>query len=144
MYNHWKDEDFKSKIRINSETFNFVLNEIHDNIVMSPTNLKPFPTPPDRQLAMIIYRFANGCTYLTLSDLFGLSVSEANKVFNKVCRVLVAKFYDRFIYLPSTDAEWEAEVRGFLENYEFPCAGAWDGFHVYISSKLKSFFGFKK
>ena len=55
MYNHWKDEDFKSKIRINSETFNFVLTEIHDNIVMSPTNLKPFPTPLDRQLAMIIY-----------------------------------------------------------------------------------------
>ena len=45
--NHWKDEYSKSKIRINRETFNFVLNEIQDNIVMSPTNLKPFPTPPN-------------------------------------------------------------------------------------------------
>ena len=140
MYNHWKDEDFKSKIRINSETFNFVLNEIHDNIVMSPTNLKPFPTPPDRQLAMIIYRFANGCTYLTLSDLFGVSVSAANKFFNKVCRVLVAKLYDRFVYLLSANTKREAEVRGFLENYEFSSVGGWDGFHVYISSKLKKYF----
>ena len=41
MYNHKKDEGFKSKIRINRETFNFVLNEIHDDIVMSSTNLKP-------------------------------------------------------------------------------------------------------
>ena len=105
VYNHKKDKGFKSKIRTNRETFNFVLNEIHDDIVMSPTNLKPFPTPPDRQLAMTLYRFATGCTYSALSDLFGVSVSAANKFFNKVCRVLVAKLYDRFVYLPSADDE---------------------------------------
>ena len=38
------------------------------------------------------------------------------KFFNKACRVLVAKLHDRYIYLPYTDAEWEAEVCGFLEN----------------------------
>ena len=132
-YNHKKDEDFKSKIRINRETFNFVLNEIHDDIDMSPTNLEPFPTPPDRQLAITLYRFATGCTYSSLSDLFDVSVSAANKFFNKVYRVLVAKLYDRFAYLPSADVECEAEACGFLENYEFPCVGAWDGLHVYIS-----------
>ena len=71
---------------------------------MSPTNLKPFPTPPDRQLAMTLYRFANGCTYSTLSDLFDVAVSAANKFFNKVCRVLVAKLYYLYVYLPFTDA----------------------------------------
>ena len=72
VYNHKKDKGFKSKIRTNRETFNFVLNEIHDDIVMSPTNLKPFPTPPDRLLAMTLYRFTTGCTYSTLSDLLGV------------------------------------------------------------------------
>ena len=71
MCNHWKDEDFKNKSRINHETFNFVLKNIH-------ANLKPFPTPPDRQLSMTLYRFATGCTYSTLPDLFGVSVSAAN------------------------------------------------------------------
>ena len=47
VYNYKMDEGFKRKIRINRETFNFVLNEIHDDIVMSPTNLKPFSTRPD-------------------------------------------------------------------------------------------------
>ena len=75
VYNHWKDEDFKGKIRINRETFNFVLNEIPDDIVMSPTNVKPFPTHPDRQLAMTLYRFATWCTYSTLSDFFVWCVS---------------------------------------------------------------------
>ena len=55
VYNHWKDEDFKIKIRINCETCNFESNEIHYDIVMSPTNLKPFPTPQDRQRAVRDY-----------------------------------------------------------------------------------------
>ena len=46
--------------------------------------------------------------------------------------------------MPETDDEWEAEVRGFLENYEFPCFGAWDGFHVYITTMLKNSYSFKK
>ena len=62
-------------ILANRETFNFVLNKIHDDIVMSPTNLKPFPTLPDQQLAMTLYRFATGYKHSTLSNLFGVSVS---------------------------------------------------------------------
>ena len=38
----------------------------------------------------------------------------------------------------------DKELRCFLENWEFPCVAAWDGFHVYISSNLKNFFSFKK
>ena len=98
VYNHLEEEDFKSKNRINRETLNFVLNETHDDIVMSLTNLNPFPTPPDRQLAMISYNFTTGCTYSILSDLFGVSVSAANK-FLKVLQVLVPKLYDCFVYL---------------------------------------------
>ena len=49
--------------------------------------------------------------------------------------------YDEYVKLPD---DWEVELRGFLENYEFPCVGVWDGFHVYIESKLKSYFSFKK
>ena len=46
--------------------------------------------------------------------------------------------------MPSSDKEWEEELRGFIENYEFPCVGAWDGFHVYTTTKLKPYFSFKK
>ena len=33
-----------------------------------------------------------------------------------------------------TDEEWKAKLKGFIENYESPCAGAWDGFHVILSN----------
>ena len=49
--------------------------------------------------------------------------------------MFVATLYDRFAYLPPTNRKSEAEVREFLENYEFSCVGAWEGFHIYISSK---------
>ena len=38
----------------------------------------------------------------------------------------------------STEQEWINEIKGFIENYEFPCIGTWDTFHVYVCSKLKS------
>ena len=40
--------------------------------------------------------------------------------------------------------EWSHELEQILENWEFPCVGAWDGFHVYVSTKLKNFYSFKK
>ena len=57
---------------------------------------------------------------------------------------MVISLYDRYACLPTNDEEWQNEIRGFLENYEFPCVGAWDGFHVYINSQSKNYFSFKK
>ena len=144
MYRNWSEEDFKAKMRINYLTFNFILDRIYEDIILTPSNLNPNPASPDRQLALTIYRVATGCTYSTLSDLFGVSVSAASKFFNKTCRLIVVSLYHRYVRLPTTDEEWKNEVRGFLENYEFPCVGAWDGFYVYINSQSKNYFSLKK
>ena len=48
--------NFKAKMRINRTTFNFILDEyIYEDIILTPTNLKPNPTSPDRQFALTIY-----------------------------------------------------------------------------------------
>ena len=80
----------------------------------------------------------------TLEHVFGWSIPTNDKTFNYVCRVLVQRFYDRYVRLPETEEEWTAEITGFTENYQFPCVEAWDGSHVYVSSQLKSYFSFKK
>ena len=138
-YGNWDESEFKKRLRIARETFEYILDNIHDDIEKQPTNLNPFPTTPDRQLAMTLYRLIHGCSFSTVGDLFRVSISLAAKTFNKIMRLLVVKMCDSYVTLPSSEQEWEAELRGFIENYEFPCVGAWDGFHVYISSKLKSF-----
>ena len=106
--------------------------------------MKPNPITPATQLAITLYRLAHGCSLSTLEDVFGWSIPTNDKTFNYVCRVLVQRLYDRYVRLPETEEEWTAEIKGFTENYEFPCVGAWDGFHVYVSSQLKSYFSFKK
>ena len=86
----------------------------------------------------------HGSSYSTIGDLFGVSIPLAATTFNKVTRVLVATMYDDYVKMPCSDSDWEGGLQGFIENYEFPCVGAWDGFHVYVSSKIKSYFSFKK
>ena len=105
VYRNWSEQDFKPKMRINRTTFNFILDGIYEDIILTPTNLKPNPTSPDRQLALTIYRLATGCTYSTLSDLLGVSVSAASKIFNKICQLMVLSLYDRYVRFPTTDKE---------------------------------------
>ena len=103
----------------------------------------PHPIENHRQVALTIYRLAHGCSFSTLSDLFGVSQALAVETYNHAVRELSLRLYKRYVCTPRTDDEWE-ELRGFIENYGIPCVGAWDGFHVYVSTHLKNYFSFKK
>ena len=91
-----------------------------------------------------LYQLGYGAPPTTLPQLFGGPIFLASVTFNKVFRVLVARPYNRYVKLSRTDNKWEAELKCLLENCESPCEGAWDSFHVYVGSKLKSYFSFKK
>ena len=106
VYQNYTEEEFKGEMRLNRATFNFILGEVHEKLLLKPTNMKPYPTSPDRQLGLTIYRLATGCSCKTLSALFGLSIPSVDEFFNKVCRVLVSKLYDQYVFLPRNDAEW--------------------------------------
>ena len=142
-YEHWTDAQFKKRLRVTRDTFQFLLNAIADNIKKETTRFKK-PTSPELQLALTLYRLSHGCTYATVGDLFGVGTSTACTIFISVVKTIVKKLYDSFVALPKNEEEWKAELTLFLEDWEFPCVGAWDGFHVYINSHLKNFFSFKK
>ena len=143
-YRTWNDHVFKKRFRLARRTFDFILHEIEDSIYKMPTPMKPNPTPPYTQLAICLYRLAHGCTFLTVGDLFGVAESTAHVIFLDVCKAIVAHLYDRLVYLPRNESEWKDELQKFLEDWEFPCVGAWDGFHVYVTTKLKNFYSYKK
>ena len=86
---------------------------------------------------------AHGCSFQVLDDVFGVSRSLASETFNIVIRVLVAKVFDLVVVLPQTEDEWKVELKAFIENYAFPCIGAWDGFHVHVATRLKNHYSFK-
>ena len=77
------------------------------------------------------------------SNLFGISIVSAVITFNKVIWEIISHLYDKYVYMPKTDEEWIKEYKGFIKNYEIPCVGAWEGFHVYVSTRLKNYYSFK-
>ena len=85
----------------------------------------------------------HGCTFTVIGNVFGISKSLATQTFNHVVRELVVNLFDEYVKMSSTEEEWINEIKGFIENYEFPCIGALDGFHVYVCSKLRNHFNFK-
>ena len=142
-YRQWTEEQFKKRLHVTRETFEFILETVTDDIAKETTKFKE-PTSPQCQLALTLYRLAHGCSYTTVGDLFGVAPSTACTIFNHVIRCIVQALYDDYMVLPRNEEEWKNEINAFLENWEFPCVGAWDGFHVYISCNLKNFFSFKK
>ena len=131
-------------MHINRTAFSFLLNTLWDGLILTPTNFVPEPTSPDRQLAASLYRLAHGVPYTILDDVFGISKESGCIFFNKVIRLIVAYFYNKYVKLPETDKHWKVEVRRFIENCSFPAVGAWDDFHTHANSQLKTNFSFKK
>ena len=56
---------------------------------------------------------------------------------------MVHCLFSKFVKTPQTEEEWVNECQVFMENYEFPCVGVLDGFHVHVSTHLKNHFSFK-
>ena len=120
---NWEECEFKRRLRVTRETFNIILDHIREDIKKQPTNLESFPTTPEQQLGLTLYRLAHGCSFSAVVNLFGVSISLAGQTYKKVTRVLVAQIYDTFALLSQNQAGWETELKNVIENYEFPCVG---------------------
>lgn len=137
-YATWNEEDFKKNMRMTRQSFEYILEEMRP-FIEKQQNVDKISS--DRQLALTIYRLAHGCCFPTLQSLFGVPASYADVIFSQVCCMLVREMYDQFIRLPATAAEWTQELHGFINEYDFPCIGAWEGFQVTFNIKLKSLNG---
>ena len=109
----WDSEEFKKQVRIQREKFVTILNIVEPYLTKKETKLNQHSVSVNRQLGLTLYRLGHVASFTTLSHLFGVSISLASVTFNKVCRVLVATLYNRYVKLPRSDEEWEAELKGF-------------------------------
>ena len=100
-----------------------ILNIVEPYLTKKETNLNQHPISVNRQLGLTLYRLGHGSSFTTLSQLFGVSISLASVTFNKVCRVLVATLYNRYVKLPRTDEEWEAELKRLFGELRVPMSG---------------------
>ena len=56
---------------------------------------------------------------------------------------MILQPFNEYVNMPTSEEEWIADCKEFIENYEFPCVGAWDGFHDHVSTYLKNYYSFK-
>ena len=133
VYFNWGNEQFESKFRLTKDNFNIILNKIEASV----TNLVPEPIEPIIQLALTIFKLAYVCTFMVTGDVFGISESLATQTINHVVRELVVSLFDEYVKMHSIEQDRINEIKGFIENHEFWCIGACDGFHFYVCSKLK-------
>lgn len=68
-----REEEFKQIARVSGRVLDLILTRIDGHIEKISTNLKPFILPNVR-LAMALYRLGHGWIYLTVSDMFGVSI----------------------------------------------------------------------
>ena len=99
------DKKFSQKMRISRTTINLLLNSLWDELVLTPTNVVPEATSPERQLAASLYRLAPGVTYTVFEDVFGISKDSGCVFFNKVIRLIVTYFYNEYVKLHETDGQ---------------------------------------
>ena len=60
-YDTWSAEELKERMRINRETFDFILKRIAHLIHKELTYMIPNPIEDHRQLGLTIYRLAHSC-----------------------------------------------------------------------------------
>ena len=120
-----------------------MLDEISPFITKIPTNLQPNPIEAHRQLALTLCGLAHGCSYQVIEDVLGVSKALASEMLNYVIPIMVVDLYNRCVALSKTIEERKEELKGFIENYSFPCIGAWSGFHVHVATGLRNHYSFK-
>ena len=72
-YSTWSDEKFKEQMRINRETFDFIIERIAHLTHKEPTYMAPNPIEDQRQLGLIIYRMPHGCLLKAITNMFWVS-----------------------------------------------------------------------
>ena len=92
LYHQGSEKEFIEKMRIKRTTLDKILEILRHQLILSPTNMVPNPTSPERQLGLTIYGLAHGVTFNVLEDVFGVSKEAGCVFFNKVFCLLVSMF----------------------------------------------------
>ena len=96
-YKNWDDSQFKHRLGVSREMLELMLKRLEIYIVKEPTNMVPFSIESHRELGITLYRWAHGCTFSTVADLFGVLISLAEQVFASVSKDLIRNLFTEFV-----------------------------------------------
>ena len=122
---------------MDKDTFDVLLNLLHPSLLRQKTSLRDC-IPPEKVLALGLYRLAHGNSYLTIGANFGVGKSTVIEAVQDVTEALF-DLRNEYIKFPVTEAETIASIETFSELSDLPnVAGAIDGTHIEIKAPLES------
>ena len=125
------EQQWYENFRVTIDTFQFILNGIELEITRRNTPM-PQAISARRGLAIVLYYLSSTAEYLTIANLFGVSISFVCSCIKEVSTVIVQKMKTKFIIIPKGE-EVNEIMRIYKDKWQFPmCAGAIDGTHIPI------------
>ena len=128
---------FKSQLRMKRNTFNTLLNMLHPFLPRQNTSWRDC-IPPEKVLALDLYRLARGNSYLTVGANFDVGKSTVIEAVQDVTGALF-ELRNEYITFPVSEAETRTCMETFSELSNLPnVAGAIDGTHIQIKAPDES------
>ena len=128
---------FKTQLRMDRDTFDVPLNLLHPSLLRQNTSLRDC-IPPEKVLALGLYRLAHGNSYSTIGANLGVGKSTVIKAVQDVTEALF-DLRNEYIKFPVTEVETVANIETFSELSDLPnITGAIDGTHIEIKAPVKS------
>ena len=109
---------FKTQLRMDKDTFDVLLNLLHPSLLRQKTSLRDC-IPPEKVLALGLYRLAHGNSYLTIGANFGVGKSTVIEAVQDFTEALF-DLRNEYIKSPVTEAETIASIETFSELFDLP------------------------
>ena len=119
-------EYFRQQLRVNKNTFDLIRNTLNARIVRENSKFRDC-LPPEKVLALGLYRLAHGNSYSTIAPVFNVGKATVIEAVQDVVNGLY-EIRDDHIKFPETLAEVTASIETFTDLTELPnVVGAIDG-----------------
>nr|XP_047129485.1 uncharacterized protein LOC101237154 [Hydra vulgaris] len=129
--------ELKEHFRVNRNTFNFLVNELHPHLGKTTTTMRE-PISVVKRVAVALHYLASCEEYRNVrvvSSLFGIGKSTANLIVHEFINAVNDILLPKYVKFPLSVEYLNKHSRDFKDILDFPqCVGAVDGCHIPISA----------
>ncbi|XP_047143531.1 uncharacterized protein LOC105848991 isoform X2 [Hydra vulgaris] len=134
IFTQMEECEFKEHFRVNRNTFNFLVNELHPHLGKTTTTMRE-PISVVKRVAVALHYLALCEEYRVVSSLFGIGKSTANLIVHEVINAVNDILLPKYVKFPLSVENLNKHSRDFEAILGFPqCVGAVDGCHIPISA----------
>ncbi|XP_047143521.2 uncharacterized protein LOC105848670 isoform X3 [Hydra vulgaris] len=146
IFTQMEECEFKEHFRVNRNTFNFLVNELHPHLGKTTTTMRE-PISVVKRVAVALHYLASCKEYRVVSSLFGIGKSTANLIVHEFINAVNDILLPKYVKFPLSVENLNKHSRDFEAILGFPqCVGAVDGCHIPISApkdQATSYYNYK-